>query len=129
MNLVEASPVTGVSHMALRVSDIDTSVAWYSKVLGMEEDPRVSSRYAGLHSAMGFRLALFTGGQAGHSGAFDHVAFAVADLDTLTAWADHLTAIGIAHEGVKPFPLGHSVDLFDPDGNNIEIVSEDRISE
>jgi hypothetical protein len=52
------------------------------------------------------------------------VAFAVSDFDTLTSWADHLSTIGVAHEGIKPNPLGHSIDLFDPDGNNIELVSE-----
>jgi hypothetical protein len=26
--------------------------------------------------------------------------------------------------GIKPNPFGHSIDLFDPDGNNLELVSE-----
>jgi len=42
----------------------------------------------------------------------------------LTAWCEHLTAIGIPHDGIKPNIAGRSVDLFDPDGNNIELVSE-----
>ena len=42
----------------------------------------------------------------------------------LTEWCEHLTAIGIPHEGIKQNIAGHSVDLFDPDGNNIELVSE-----
>jgi hypothetical protein len=43
-------------------------------------------------------VGLFTGGQRDNSGAHDHIAFTVSDLDTLTAWADHLDALGIAHE-------------------------------
>jgi hypothetical protein len=35
-----------------------------------------------------------------------------------------LTAIGIAQEGIEPNPFAHSSDLLDPDGNNIEPVSE-----
>ena len=121
----ETALVTGVSHLALKVSDLDASVTWYKDALSLEEFIREpSGRFVGLRSASGFQIALFTGGQPHNSGALDHVAFAVGDLDTLTSWVDHLTTIGVAHEGIKPNPLGHSVDLFDPDGNNIELVSE-----
>jgi catechol-2,3-dioxygenase len=119
------SLVTGVSHLALKVSDLDASVAWYSEALNLEEFIREpTGRFVGMRSATGFQMALFTGGEPHNSGALDHIAFAVTDLDTLTSWADHLTAVGVAHEGIKPNPFGHSVDLFDPDGNNIELVSE-----
>ena len=60
------------------------------------------------------------------SGALDHIAFAVSGIDALTEWCEHLDAIGISHEGVKPNIVGQSVDLFDPDGNNIELISETR---
>jgi catechol-2,3-dioxygenase len=56
--------------------------------------------------------------------ALDHIALAISDINALSAWCDHLTAIGISHEGIKPNIAGQSVDLFDPDGNNIELVSE-----
>ena len=32
--------------------------------------------------------------------------------------------MGIADESIKPNPFGQSIDLFDPDGNNLELVSE-----
>jgi len=32
--------------------------------------------------------------------------------------------IGISHEGIKSNIAGQSVDLFDPDGNNIELINE-----
>jgi glyoxylase I family protein len=83
-----------------------------------------TGRYVGMRSATGFQVGLFTGGRPDNSGALDHIAFTVSDLETVTAWAEHLTAIGIAHEGIKPNPFGDSIDLFDPDGNNIELVSE-----
>lgn len=46
------------------------------------------------------------------------------DIGALSAWCEHLTAIGIPHEGVEANIAGQSVDLFDPDGNNIELVCE-----
>jgi catechol-2,3-dioxygenase len=121
----DTSLVTGVSHVVLKVSDLDASVAWYRDALSLEEYRRDGDRFVGLRAASGLRVVLFAGGPRGDSGALDHVAFAVPDLDTLTAWGDHLRAIGLAHEGVKPNPTGHSIDLFDPDGNNVELVSED----
>ncbi len=121
----DTSPITGVSHLVLNVSDLDASVAWYTDALGLEEVRREpTGRFVGMRSASGFRVALFAGGRPDNPGALNHVAFTVSDLATLNAWADHLAAIGIAHEGIKPNPSGHSVDLFDPDGNNIELVSE-----
>jgi catechol 2,3-dioxygenase-like lactoylglutathione lyase family enzyme len=121
------SLVTGVSHLALKVSDLDASVTWYTDALGLEEFvPEPSGRFVGMRSATGFSIALFAGGERGTSGALDHVAFAVTDLETLTAWVDHLTALGVPHEGIKANPRGQSVDLFDPDGNNIELISESQ---
>ncbi len=69
-------------------------------------------------------MVLSAGGSAGAPGALDHIALAISDIDALSAWCEHLTAIGIPHEGIKSNIAGRSVDLFDPDGNNIELVSE-----
>jgi len=125
MARTDTSLLTGVSHLVLKVSELDASVAWYTDALGLEEIRREpTGRFVGLCAANGFRVGLFAGGEPGNSGALDHIAFTVSDFGTLTAWADHLTEIGIAHEGIKPNPFGHSIDLFDPDGNNIELVSE-----
>jgi catechol-2,3-dioxygenase len=53
----------------------------------------------------------------------DHLAFAVPDGATLEAWAQELTARGIAHDGVV-LELGKpSLQLRDPDGNAIELVA------
>jgi catechol-2,3-dioxygenase len=53
----------------------------------------------------------------------DHLAFAVPDGDSLTAWAEHLTAIGIDHAGIV-LENGHpSLQLRDPDGIAIELVA------
>jgi catechol 2,3-dioxygenase-like lactoylglutathione lyase family enzyme len=126
MDSTEASPLIGLSHFALHIRDFDASVDWYTKALGLQEISREPGRFVGLRSASGqFRLALLPGGQAENRGALDHIAFLVSDIDALTAWSHHLTAIGITHDEIKPNPVGgHSMDLFDPDGNNIELVSE-----
>jgi catechol-2,3-dioxygenase len=124
---MDTPPIDGLSHFQLYVRDLDASAAWYKRTLGLTELRGRAGRYVALQSATGrFRVVLSAGEEdrARAPGALDHIAFAVSDLGALTAWCEHLTAIGIPHEGIKPNIAGHSVDLFDPDGNNIELVSE-----
>ncbi len=124
---MDAPPIDGLSHFQLYVSDLDASVAWYKRTLGLTELRGQPGRYVTLQSTTGrFRVVLSAGaeGRAGATGALDHIAFAVSDVGALTAWCEHLTSLGIPHGGLKPTIAGQSVDLFDPDGNNIELVSE-----
>ena len=123
--VMDAPPINGLSHIQLKVSDLDASVAWYKSALGLTELRGEPGRYIALQSTTGrFRVVLSVGGRAGAPGALDHVALAVSDVGALTAWCDHLTTIGISHEGIKSNIAGQSVDLIDPDGNNIELISE-----
>jgi catechol-2,3-dioxygenase len=122
---MDALPIVGVSHFQLNVADLNASVAWYKRALGLSELRGEPGRYIALHSATGrFRVVLSAGGRAGTPGALDHIALAVSDIGALSEWCEHLTSIGIPHEGIKPNVAGQSVDLFDPDGNNIELISE-----
>jgi catechol 2,3-dioxygenase-like lactoylglutathione lyase family enzyme len=119
------APIEGLSHFQLKVSDLDASVAWYKRALGLTELRADPGHYVALHSTTGrFRLVLSTGGIVGTPGALDHIALAVSDVDALSAWCEHLTDICISDEGITSNIAGQSVDLFDPDGNNIELVSE-----
>lgn len=123
--MMDAPPIDRVSHFQLKVSDLDASVTWYKRALGLTELRGEPGRYVVLRPARGgFRLVLSAGGSAGPGGALDHIALAVSDVSALTEWCEHLSAIGIAHEGIKANIAGRSVDLFDPDGNNIELISE-----
>ena len=124
---MDAPPIDGLSHFQLYVSDLDASVAWYKRTLGLTELRGQPGRYVALESKTGrFRVVLSAGDEdrAGAAGALDHITFAISDVGALTAWCAHLTAIGIPHEGIKRNIAGDSVDLFDPDGTNIELVSE-----
>jgi len=128
--VMEAPPIEGVSHFQLNVSDLDASVGWYKRALGLTELRGEPGRYIALQSTTGrFRVVLSAGGRPGAPGALDHIALAISDVDALSAWCDHLTAIGISHEGIQPNIAGQSVDLFDPDGNNIELISERQLGQ
>ena len=125
VDVMDAPPIDGVSHFQLNVSDLDVSVAWYKRALGLTELRGEPGRYIALQSTTGrFRVVLSAGGRADTPGALDHIALAISDVGALSAWCEHLTTIGISHEGIKANIAGQSVDLFDPDGNNIELISE-----
>ena len=56
-----------------------------------------------------------------HPGLY-HISFAVQSMDELEVFADHLTATGVAHSGVKPLPgFGNFIEFRDPDGILVEL--------
>ena len=127
----EVAPFTGLSHIQLLVSDVEASGAWYRAALGLDgfvED--LSAGYLALRHRPSTVVIVLTARpgngepapQPGH-GPLDHVAFAVPDGDTLRVWADHLTAIGIDHNGIVLEDGRPSLQLVDPDGIVIELVA------
>ena len=127
----DAAPFTGLSHVQLLVDDVEASAAWYRAALGLEafvED--LSVGYIALrHRPSKVVIVLTTApgdrgpGQRAGTGSLDHLAFAVADGATLEAWADHLAAVGIGHEGVVLEDGRPSLALHDPDGTALELVA------
>lgn len=125
------APVTGLSHVQLRVSDLGASANWYGAALGLE--PYAEDRDIGYvalrHGGAKFVVVLTAAttprdGSPGSPGeGLDHLALAVPDGASLQAWAEHLSEIGIDHAGVV-LEGGHpSLQLRDPDGIAIELVA------
>ena len=123
-----AGPITGVSHVQLRVTDVTASARWYAAILGLEPfrtDPAVG--YVALrHRASGVVIVLTTdssGSWHPDGGALDHLAFAVSDGAALEMWAEHLKSAGIEHAGVVSEQGNPSLQLRDPDGTAVELVA------
>jgi glyoxalase family protein len=125
------APITGLSHVQLLVSDVGASARWYSAVLGLgclAEDPDIG--YVALQHRDAKVVVVLTqspisrhASRQSANEVLDHLAFAVPDADSLGAWAERLTQIGIDHSGVV-LENGHpSVQLRDPDGTAIELVA------
>jgi glyoxalase family protein len=126
-----AAPITGLSHFQLLVADVEASARWYSAALGFvpfAQDTRIG--YVALRHR-GAKLVVVLTQAPGPNGGpdqptdqlVDHLAFAVPDGESLRAWADHLTKVGVDHPGVV-LENGHpSLQLRDPDGTAIELVA------
>jgi len=120
----------GLRHLALKVSDVDRAVAFYSRVFGMRVvwQPDPDNAYL---SSGSDNLALHRGtyGDA-DAQALDHFGFiaaSIAEVEAAWTWAQG-EGLDVAH------PLKHHRDgsvsfyIRDPDRNTIQILYEPAIS-
>ncbi len=126
-----APTLSGLSHVALTVSDLTVSVPWYEQVFGqaavLDEDTgpfrhvvfALGSTLFGLHTFPEGQITdvAFTPRRVG----LDHVSFACADRDELIRWAANLDRLGVQHGGVKDAGYGSGLSFKDPDGLPLEI--------
>lgn len=121
--------LTGIHHLALTVSDLDSSTVFYQRVLGFP--PSIELGGENLHRRLftlpgGTNLGLtehtpstterFTPLPPG----LDHLGFGVATRQDLQLWADHLTNLGVKHSGLVDAPYGTALSFKDPDGTALE---------
>jgi catechol-2,3-dioxygenase len=115
--------LTGVAHFRLNVSDVSRSVRWYREVLGFTEPRHFGELVILRHPDAEVELVMrprpaITNNSSDQS--FDHVAFRVDSVADLERWEAHLRAIGLAAH-IGPAIGGVSIDLLDPDGNDLEL--------
>ena len=122
--------VTGIHHLAITVSNLDASTAFYERVLGFP--PQSELEGEGLHRRL-FTLPGGTNlGLTEHSPStsetfspfrpgMDHLGLAVDTREELDAWAEHLTDAGIEHSGLVDAPYGTALSFKDPDGTALEL--------
>jgi glyoxylase I family protein len=119
-----------ITHVAVTVSDLTRSEAWYTKVLGAEpvldEDTgpfrhivyALGGTLLGLHGFPDLKTAdAFDERRPG----LDHIAFACADRSELEAWGKRLDELGVAHGGVVDAHYGSGLSFRDPDNIALEL--------
>ena len=126
--------IDGLDHLVVNVKDVETSAAWYQRVLGMtrEDTPGTPVRTAvhfgrhkiNLRPASASKVDWFTGEHA-VAGSDDLCFLTQSSPETTVA---HLKACGVAIEVGPVKRLGAqgmmtSVYCRDPDGNLIEIAT------
>ena len=131
--------LTGIQHVGLTVSDVDASVEWYTRVLGLERQFDEAHHHS---DAGGYAVVLGTPDMSLNVGldhhpsndgaafdatrtGLDHVCFQVADAAALDDWAAHLDRLDVNNSGVyamegTPFRL---VTFDDPDGIQLELIA------
>jgi catechol-2,3-dioxygenase len=123
-----APTFVGVAHVRINVHDLSRSIAWYQEVLGFDEPWFVHDGRAVLfhpESKVEFVLRQRPSlAQESGEPAFDHVAFRVESISQLGAWEKRLGGLGLDLH-ITPAVGGVSINLEDPDGNDLELFVYD----
>jgi catechol 2,3-dioxygenase-like lactoylglutathione lyase family enzyme len=132
--------ITGIHHIALTVTDLETSMNWYQELFQAQRWPgqlahfaREETGYAemlfeprtglliGLHHHFANKGEKF---EESHTG-MDHISLQVDGRDGLLAWIDRLDELNIPHSGIRSRPNGTyaTVVFRDPDNNQLEFAA------
>jgi glyoxylase I family protein len=124
--------ITGASHVALTVRDMDASAKWYQDVFGWQPVRRLSGEEAGSPRILLFdpqsRFMVAVCEPAPHADdrfdhrrvGLDHLALAVADEAALHDWVEHLDRLDVPHSPVRELGPAKFLTIDDPDGIQIE---------
>jgi catechol 2,3-dioxygenase-like lactoylglutathione lyase family enzyme len=133
-----------IHHVAYRCKDAKETVEWYQRMLKMDfvlaiaEDLVPSTKepdpymHIFLDAGGGNVLAFFElptkppmGRDPNTPSWVQHIAFRVADRDTLLAYKAHLEAEGVSVLGTTDHGAFHSIYFFDPNGHRLELACPD----
>jgi len=122
-----------VAHVAVTVTDLATSVPWYTRLFGAEpvldEDtgPFRHVVYAldggqlfGLHQ---FPESIWAGEFSPRRVGLDHVAFGCASRAELVGWRDRMEQLDIKHGDIVDAHYGSGLAFKDPDGIALEFFA------
>jgi glyoxylase I family protein len=123
--------LTGIHHLALTVTNVERSTAWYSELLGMVTvigDDTEDVRYRVLaHPDSGMVIGLREYPVAGSGDGFDemrtgmdHLAIGVESADELKAWEAKLDELGVSYTPATETPIGVVIVFRDPDNIQLE---------
>ncbi len=139
----QAVPVlSAIHHLALTVTNLDNSIAWYQRVLGFEradDVPHHDARSTGygvmlIHPASGLPIVLhhhdandgtpFVESRTG----LDHAGLSVPTRAGLEAWKERFAEMGVTHSPIVDLEqYDASVLVFrDPDDIQLELASPMR---
>jgi len=133
--MTEPSPgFPGFTHVAVTVSDLARSTAWYADLFGsapvLDEDVEAGAFHHTVFALGGGNLfGLHTHEAPGtarfdeRSPGLDHVSFACGDRGELEKRSVRLDELGIAHGEIVDAPYGSGLSFRDPDGIALEFFA------
>jgi catechol-2,3-dioxygenase len=119
-----------LTHVALTVSDLGRSRAWYRDLIGA--DPVLDEAADVFYHVVwllgdGTLLGIHEHPKLSSTDPFDerrpgldHVAFGCANRAELEKWESKLNELGVKHGGIKDAPYGSGLSFRDPDNNALE---------
>ena len=121
--------INKVGHVVLNVKDVETSVKFYTEALGMEV-MRLRENSAAFLSfgTQHHDIALFKAPEGAEMGSLglNHIAFQIEGGETeLRQLYGRLVQHGAKVDYTTDHGMTHSVYFFDPDGNRLEIFSQE----
>jgi glyoxylase I family protein len=127
-----SSTFPAIGHVAVTVTDLAVSEAWYTKLLGVEpvldEDTgpfrhivyQLGNTLFGLH---GFPDLAGDAPFNERTPGLDHIAFGCASRDELVEWAARLDELGVAHGDIVDAGYGSGLSFRDPDNIALELFA------
>ena len=130
--MTNSPTIPAITHVAVTVSDLAISEAWYTKVLGagpvLDEDTgpfrhivyQLGNTLLGLH---GFPDLATSDPFDERRPGLDHIAFGCSDRGELFAWAARLDELGVAHGDIVDAGYGSGLSFRDPDNIALELFA------
>lgn len=130
--MASATTMPSITHVAVTVTDLAASEAWYTKVLGvkpvLDEDTgpfrhivyQLGNTAFGLH---GFPDLASKEPFNERKPGLDHIAFGCASRDELAEWAARLDELGVAHGEIVDAGYGSGLSFRDPDNIALELFA------
>ena len=128
----ELAPIN-LHHVALTVTDVEASIAWYERVFGItfQMDAPHEGGVGKLLADPEWRLIIVLHRHDGNEGerfaetrtGLDHVGFSVASRADLEAWQRHLQEVGVTQSPIADTPYGSILVFRDPDNIQLELFA------
>ena len=124
----------GIGHIAITVSDLAASTAWYAKLFDaqpvLDEDEESGTFHHNVFARDGGMLfGLHTHTEQPAAETFDerrvgldHIAFTIT-RDQLDGWVARLDELGVARSGIKHARYGSGISFRDPDNIALEFFA------
>ena len=122
-------------HVAITVTDIEASAAWYSDLFGFAELIRDKHSEGEGHAVVlgkpDWSMFVVLNHHPTNLGevfdptrtGLDHVGFTVADRATLVEWEQKLTDKGVKHSPITDHDWGSSLNFRDPDDMQLQLIA------
>jgi glyoxylase I family protein len=122
-------------HVALTVTDIEVSTAWYMDLFGFVELVRGEHASGGGHAVVlgppDWSMFVVMNEHPTNTGesfdpvrtGLDHVGFTVEDRATLDEWVDRFKEKGVTYSPVTEHEWGWSLNFRDPDDLQLQLVA------